>query len=76
MTLSAGDWVEVRSKDEILATLDENGRLDGLPFMPQLFKWCGQRFQVHKRAHKTCDTVMGIDHRRMARATPAKRRAP
>jgi len=59
MTLSAGDWVEVRSKDEILATLDENGRLDGLPFMPQLFKWCGQRFQVHKRAHKTCDTVSG-----------------
>ncbi len=59
MTLSAGDWVEVRSKDEILATLDENGRLDGLPFMPQLFKWCGQRFQVYKRAHKTCDTVSG-----------------
>jgi len=59
MTLSAGDWVEVRSKDEILATLDENGRLDGLPLMPQMLKWCGQRLQVHKRAHKTCDTVTG-----------------
>jgi hypothetical protein len=59
MTLSAGDWVEVRSKEEILATLDANGRLEGMPFMPQLFKWCGQRFQVHKRAHKTCDTVSG-----------------
>ncbi len=55
----AGDWVQVRSKDEILATLDKNGRLDGLPFMPQMFKWCGQRFQVYKRAHKTCDTVTG-----------------
>jgi hypothetical protein len=59
MKLCAGDWVEVRSKDEILATLDMNGRLEGLPFMPQMLKWCGQRFQVHKRAHKTCDTVTG-----------------
>ena len=59
MKLCAGDWVEVRSKDEILATLDKSGRLEGLPFMPQMFKWCGQRFQVYKRAHKTCDTVTG-----------------
>jgi hypothetical protein len=59
MQLCAGDWVEVRSKDEILATLDKSGRLEGLPFMPQMFKWCGQRFQVYKRAHKTCDTVSG-----------------
>src|SRR3954454_2848678 len=61
MTLSAGDWVQVRSKDEILATLDGNGRLDGMPFMPQMFKWCGQRLQVSKRAHKTCDTVTGYN---------------
>jgi len=59
MTLCAGDWVQVRSKEEILATLDGNGRLDGLPLMPQMLKWCGQRFQVYKRAHKTCDTVNG-----------------
>ena len=59
MTLSVGDWVQVRSKNEILATLDEKGRLDGLPFMPQMFKWCGLQFQVYKRAHKTCDTATG-----------------
>jgi hypothetical protein len=59
MKLCAGDWVEVRSKDEILATLDKSGRLEGLPLMPQMFKWCGRRFQVYKRAHKTCDTVTG-----------------
>ena len=23
--------------------------------MPQMFQYCGQRFQVFKRAHKTCD---------------------
>jgi hypothetical protein len=55
--LKAGDWVEVRSKDEILKTLDKSGRLEGLPFMPQMFNYCGQRFKVFKRAHKTCDTV-------------------
>jgi hypothetical protein len=55
--LQAGDWVEVRSKEEILATLDRNGRLEGLPFMPQMFHYCGRRFRVYQRAHKTCDTI-------------------
>jgi hypothetical protein len=59
MTPRAGDWVEVRSKEEILATLDENGRLEGLPFMPQMLQYCGQRFQVFKRAGKTCSEVRG-----------------
>jgi hypothetical protein len=57
--LRAGEWVEVRSKQEILRSLDKNGRLDGLPFMPQMFQYCGQRFRVFKRAHKTCDPVWG-----------------
>jgi len=55
--LQAADWVEVRSKEEILRTLDKQGRLEGLPFMPQMFRYCGKRFRVFKRAHKTCDTV-------------------
>ena len=55
--LRAGDWVEVLSKEEILRTLDAGGWLDGMPFMPQMFQYCGQRFQVFQRAHKTCDTV-------------------
>ena len=33
LNLKAGDWVEIRSCDEILATLDQNGRLDNLPFI-------------------------------------------
>src|ERR1700754_2037927 len=59
MQACAGDWVEVLSKDDILGTLDKSGRLDGLPFMPQMFKYCGQRFRIYKRAYKTCDTVSG-----------------
>ncbi|HRO10712.1 hypothetical protein [Amaricoccus sp.] len=63
MSLRAGDWVEVRSKEEILRSLDSNGRLDGLPFMPQMFEFCGRRLRVYKSAHKTCDTVNGTGGR-------------
>jgi hypothetical protein len=63
--LRAGDWVEVRGKEEILRTLDNNGRLEGLPFMPQMFEYCGKRFRVFKRAHKTCDTVNPVAGRRL-----------
>ena len=59
MNACAGDWVEVRSKEEILGTLDNNGRLDELPFMPQMFEHCGRRFRVRSSAYKTCDTVSG-----------------
>jgi hypothetical protein len=55
--LRTGEWVEVRSKEEILATLDPNGECDKLRFMPEMLKFCGRRFKVFKRAHKTCDTV-------------------
>lgn len=52
-----GDLVEVRTKEEILATLDRNGNLRGLPFMPEMFQHCGKRLRVYKRAHKSCDTA-------------------
>src|SRR6516165_3906625 len=55
--LKAGDWVEVRRAEEILATLDERQCLDGLPFMPEMLQYCGKRFRVFKSAHKTCDTI-------------------
>jgi hypothetical protein len=53
----AGDWVEVRSREEILRTLDGNGCLENMPFMPEMLRHTGKRFQVFKRAHRTCDTV-------------------
>jgi hypothetical protein len=63
--LKVGDWVQVRSKEEILRTLDGNSQLDGMPFMPEMFAFCGKRFQVYKRAHKTCDTVFPVRGRRV-----------
>lgn len=66
--LKVGDWVEVRSKDEILSTLDQDGCLEGMPFMPEMFAFCGKKFQVYKRAHKTCDTVFPVRGRRVDHA--------
>jgi hypothetical protein len=51
------DLVEVRSKEEILATLDQQGCMDGMPFMPEMFQFCGKRFRVSAVAHKTCETA-------------------
>jgi hypothetical protein len=49
--------VIVRSKEEILATLDANGCLNNQPFMPEMLQYCGREFRVAAVAHKTCDTV-------------------
>jgi len=57
LNLRAGEIVAVRSLDEILSTLDENGRLEGLPFMPEMLKYCGRRLRVASRADKTCDRI-------------------
>ncbi len=66
--LRRGDEVEVRSRQEILATLDPEARLDGLVFMPEMLRYCGQRLRVESVAHKTCDTISGSGGRRMVAA--------
>lgn len=66
--LRAGDWVEVKTRDAILATLDEKGCLEALPFMPEMLQYCGKRFKVYKLAHKTCDTIETYKGRRMTNA--------
>ena len=57
LDLKIGELVEVRSQLEIFATLDDNGALDGMPFMPEMLQFVGQYFPVYKLAHKTCDTA-------------------
>jgi hypothetical protein len=52
--LRAGDYVEVRSEAEILATLDAQGTIDGLPFMPEMLAFAGRRLTVDNRADTTC----------------------
>jgi hypothetical protein len=66
--LRVGEIVEIRSEEEILATLDADGRLEALPFMPEMLKYCGKRARVFKRADKTCDTIENTGLRRMNNA--------
>jgi len=68
LRLKAGELVEVRSREEILSSLDKSGRLDNLPFMPEMFAFCGRQLRVYKRAHKTCDTITYSGSQRIANA--------
>jgi hypothetical protein len=52
LRLWPGEWVKVRSLAEISATLDGEGRLDGLPFMLEMLRHCGQRHRVFRRIEK------------------------
>jgi CelD/BcsL family acetyltransferase involved in cellulose biosynthesis len=52
-----GQIVEVRRPSEIFATLDSEGRLEGLPFQPEMLAHCGRSFRVCRRA----ETVF-LDH--------------
>ena len=61
----AGDRVRVKSREAILSTLDERGELDGMPFMPEMLRYCGEDFKVYKRADKTCDTAQFTGLREM-----------
>lgn len=58
-----GQVVEVRSAGEILATLDAGGKLNGMPFMPEMARYCGRRFRVLRNPKMTC--VEGVDLRRL-----------
>lgn len=69
--LRVGDRVRLRDRDEILATLDDGGRLDGLPFMPEMLALAGRHLTVEAVVHRTCDTIKdrspGATTRRMHR---------
>jgi hypothetical protein len=65
MSLRAGDYVAVRSAEEIEATLDANGCLENLPFMPEMAPYCGTVHRVFKRIDKIIDIVENTGLRRM-----------
>lgn len=55
LRLWPGEWVRVRPFSAIAATLDENGFLDALPFMPEMLPYCGRDFRVLRRIDKIHD---------------------
>jgi len=63
--LSRGDWIQVKSAAVIRDLIDSDGTTDGLPFMPEMLQFCGQRFQVSHFANKVCANVGTIEIRNL-----------
>jgi hypothetical protein len=57
--LLPGDKVIVKPLPEILAALDKDGKLERLPFMLEMARFCGAGFRVHKRIERTCEEARG-----------------
>ena len=49
LNLQPGEWVEVKSMQSIIETLDERGYNRGLYFSPDMRLWCGRRCRVRGR---------------------------
>jgi hypothetical protein len=65
LRLRPGEFVEIRSAQEILATLDAAGMLDSLPFMPEMLQHCGRGARVRRRVEKIWDMKGGSGLRRL-----------
>lgn len=52
LNLEPGEWVEVKSREEIIRTLDRKGRNRGLEFTPLMLPFCGRRYRVSHRVDR------------------------
>lgn len=52
--LHVGEVVEVLSREEIRATLDKNGMYENVPFMAEMWQYCGKKYRVYHTAEKVC----------------------
>jgi hypothetical protein len=59
LNLQPGELVEVRSKEEIMATLDKDQRNRGLWFDSEMLPYCGGIYRVLRRVHRIIDEKTG-----------------
>ncbi len=59
LNLQSGEWVEVKSRKEIIKTLGDRQRCRGLGFSSSMVKHCGERFQVAGRITNLVDEKTG-----------------
>lgn len=60
LNLQPGEWVEVRSREEIARTLAANGKNKGLAFsFPEMLPLVGKRFRVRGRVERIIDETTG-----------------
>lgn len=55
LDLKSGELVRVRSRDEILATLDNEGKLKGCSFIDVMWPYCGTTHRVFKPVRRFVD---------------------
>jgi len=53
--LKKGDIIKIRSKEEILQTLDEENKLNGCLFMDEMWQYCGTQQTVLKKINTFYD---------------------
>jgi hypothetical protein len=59
LNLQPGEFVQVRSKEDILATLNRKNRNRGLLFDCEMLRYCGGTFRVLKRVNQIVDERTG-----------------
>jgi hypothetical protein len=52
-----GEEVDVLPWQKLIRTLDMNGTLGSLPFMPEMLPYCGKRLKITKRLERTCEEI-------------------
>jgi hypothetical protein len=60
LDLRAGEWVEVRSREEIMPTLNQKAKNQGLLFDVEMLPFCGRRFRVLRRVERLVDERTGL----------------
>jgi hypothetical protein len=59
LELRPGELVQIRSKREIVPTLDRNNTNRGLSFDTEMLKYCGRRARVLRRVERIIDERTG-----------------
>lgn len=59
LSLSSGDWVEVRLLEEIRKTLTERNFNRGMWFDAEMAQFCGRRFRIDRRVERIIDERTG-----------------
>ena len=59
LDLKPGEWVRVKSIEQISATINADNRNRGLSFDPEMLKYCGRTAQVLRRVDHIIDEASG-----------------
>jgi hypothetical protein len=57
--LQPGDWVRIKSREEIERTLDATRKHRGLPFSGAMYESCGRQMQVRARVERILNETTG-----------------